>query len=436
MNELEIKSWKKFLSRNKDIENEIEMASNDIYKIVSNLEFIKSKIETIGTTVFEQLQKVKKGKKDELSITTEDLKALSSAAQSIIDNFSLETTKVLGALAAAEYLIDRYNKGLYNEEEKNSIFQTIASITNYSGMFWIIAAGIDKTKFPTLSLLFGITANSVDISEGGAYIFGETGKNFTGWLINKIPGTVNHPELTKFTGGALVAMAYTACCDMLLDKGDFTKLDRKRITGHMLENGINFVVWEKVFELAGGGALGATAASLYLLPIALLGDLTVKAITGDIVLEEIKGTDCITGEETTYTIYKNGGGPNGTYDVYRDTCVDLNRKYEINGRTYTETNFKKIMYDDWKNVCDSRIHFPKESELNSMLKKLREAKNFSEANKIKEEIQRECKTDYIHGHETPTLYDQLSARGFDLDEYYLYYHPSAPIKHRYSGIQE
>ena len=428
MAEINIKSWKEFKNRNKDIEAKLDEGANDIIGISASIEHTASMIKTINEKAFGNLKTVIN--KGDLEIDGGVIDAATQNSSDLMTLFHLKSCKIVGTIYVAEYMIDLYNKGKYNQEDANTLFDEILKATNSSGLFWILSYGAQDTC-PGLSTLTGFIAKRLDSYAGGAYGTADICRNFSKYLISKIPGvSKNWKNMGSMSVGAMGAYIFTYYKDRFSDKGEWTDIDNKRANLHGGKNAINFLAWDGIMFIS-EESLGGIVTAIGVTYIAdKVETRFIDEITGDVVVDKIKSKNTFTGETQEYIIHKNGGkGGNQTYDVYKEEYLKLNKHYEIDGKEYSTMNYKKEIYEDWTKtgVIDDEKGLSKKyykQEMDKSLEKLKNAKTLKESKKIiKDNIYGGIAEDGTTSPEISMTAAELEEKGFDFEEYYAYHNP-------------
>ena len=429
MAEISIKSWRRFISNNKEISATIERGATDLADMTTNVETMSKLPESIN----ESLGNLKKVKVSSKLYTGSSLK---TSLVALVNEYKESSCKVIGVLTYAEENIEKYNF----QRDAGIFLENIMQGASDTGVYWITLALTKNTPFGALSYLLTYGADAR--YEGGDFVVGDG----TSELTKKVLESSLFEEfesgvwVNAATGTAAVFI-YNGLKNYLTDKGEFTTEDKKRLLADSLGHGANYLTWVALSEfittsavsggMAGGpaGAVGAGVASLVVYGTNMAYHQIKDDWTGDVLVDTFKRNGI------TYEIPRNGSGKNRTYDVLFEKYEKNLKNYEINGKEYSESNYKKTLYNKWEDVYDANAYTSKEkSDFNSILKEYREAKTLKEANNIKTQIKGRYSSVYKGGG-SPTIYDCLEARDFDLDEYYKYYHPS-PNNEKYSGIQE
>ena len=435
MAKIEIKSWRKFRNRNKDIANELEYAASDISAIDGNVTEINSRITDINNNSFSNLRKVKSNAN--LLIDERSYQSIERQFNTLIEGFQEQAGKVLGALAIAEEEIGGY----ISNEEANSLFDILykgydktAKVANITGVFWIASYILKDRNNPALAWVANFFGNRADAHQGGTYGSSKLIENFLlkRFDIGSIPGAEEAYKNFLSKGvGAELALVQTIVMTQMHDKGEWNNYDESRAVINGVKNAANYIAWDALAGYIGesiggtfGGPIGYGVASTAIAGLEVVEEKVVSEITGDVVVDQYKRKNSITGKEDTYVIHKNGGGKDGTYDIYKEAVQEsLPKRYKIDGKEYTETNYKKEIYKDWTktgviNNEDKEVKEYYKKGMDEVLKKVKNAQNLTEAKKI---VQKEIYLADTKGHEELNkITRDLEINGFDFSEYYIY----------------
>ena len=415
MAEISIESWRRFISNNKEISAIIERGATDLADMTTNVETMSKVPESINSSL-DSLKKVK------VSSRLYTGTSLKTSLTNLVNEYKDSSCKVIGVLSYAEANIKKYNF----QKDAGLFLNDIMQGTSDVGAYWVTLALTKNTPLSAFSYL--LTYGTDARYEGGDFVIGDGTSALTKKILETTSLLDNSAWINTATGTAAVFM-YNGFKDYLTDKGLFTDNDVKRLVADTLGHAANYLTWVTISDIiatsaaSGGmaagpaGAVGAGVASFVVLGTNMAYHQVKDDWTGDVLVDEFKRNGI------TYEIPRNGSGKDRTYDVLFEKYEKKLKNYEIDGKEYSESNYKKTLYNKWEDVYDANAYTPKEKEdFNAILKQYREAKTVREANDIKMQIKGKYSSEYKGGGST-TIYDCLEAKDFDLDEYYLHYHP-------------
>ena len=244
--------------------------------------------------------------------------------------------------------------------------------------------------------------------------------------------TIQNPGINwhNVSIGCIAVAGYKIFIDFANDQGNVVGRDYARYGLDAFNSALTYFEWQAVaggiagyLEAAGvsgfyAGLAGTGAAALVAIPTAFLLDKFKDLIVGDYVVDTFTGSD---GEK--YEIYKNGSGQNGTYDVFLKVARQNSKFHKVNGVMVSEKVYNEMLYNNWQDIYDDNLYGDSTVDgFNKLLENIKNASSKEEAQQYIDMVKSKYTKPQLTGHDTPGLYDQLKAYGFDLDTYYDYTH--------------
>ncbi len=345
MDYINIDDVARYFSDNEEIIVKVDRGSCDVNDILSNIYSTNSIIPEINASL-SGLQKV--SEKPLLEDTGENsFSGLGDAIDNLFNYYKKEATTLLAAIKYYETKLEEYDGGTIpsfnqfvdnaTDEELNDLMSKVASIDkegiNFLSAFKTKNDVLYDPEDPMLNNM--IETSPLGLTSLGLHklmksIYGLSAIETSSKAIQNIAWT------NMTVGSAVILGLATYGYDYLTDEGEFTDLDELRRKLRAGSAAAKSAIWGIVYKTAASGPI-AFAASV---AAGFLFDKISDLIVGDNIID--KFTD---EEGNVYEIPSNGNGKEGTYDVMLERME--NKRFTINGEDYSETNYKKILYDDF-----------------------------------------------------------------------------------------
>ncbi len=417
---LKIEDFKKYVENAEEVDTLLERGATDILELIGYIDMVQDNIEEADSN----LKKLKN-----VSTIIDLDSTLGNNIKEKVDNLRDNYTKKASDIIAREQLsielIKAYDEGKDLSKEGNEILKSLTDL----GVFWIAKAATEgKSGLYSLSSLLAYKTD--EMYDDSIFVVGD--------------GTIKALELgndlglekllkldASITSGTIAVGLYSTITNIkrLREEGDWDKeKDKTRLIFEVLSDTAGYYIWsEAASYIAGkiGGTLGGPIGAVAATGATFIATGTINAIknevTGDVVVDEF------TRNGKNYTVERNGSGEAGTYDVLLKNYKNNNIKKEINGKTYSYSNYKNILYSNWEDIHPNFRKIYGDSKIDSFNKALDQLKNEKNAQKA-EIIMEEIKKNYSHSptssNDTVGLYNLLNEGEFDLKEYYEHFHPS------------
>lgn len=417
-NELTIESMPGFVDDQEEVYKLLDRGANDILEMKDIDNSIQQKLEDMMSNL-SKLKHCSIGKFDnsignDYSKKVEELKKV----------YSEKAAKIVATSQITIELIEAYNEGKDVSIDVNEILKSLSDL----GVFWVAKAVTEGR--PGLYGLASLMAYKTDeMYDDSLFIVGDGTVEIVE-LLKSDPAMAGVFKGTSDIGIGTIAVAIYSIVtnyQRLHDEGEFTRKDGMRLVGEVSSDAVAYYSWSKVADIVAkeiGGAAGGPVGALVATGVSFVTTSTIGAVkdyaTGDIVIHTIDRAG------RTYEVPRNGSGESGTYDVQLGNYTKLNPNRTIDGKRYSETNYKNILYDNWEDVYkNARTTYGDNTvkKFNKSLEKLKNIDNPQEAEAYMETIENNFSHAPQSMYDTVGLYDQLEATDFDLHEYYNYYHP-------------
>ena len=416
-NEIRIEDFNEFIKDKEEVRTLLDRGANDINELSVNVKYIDDNLKTVK----ERLNSLKNVKVDTSAISS--LNNLNSTIENLNNDYTEKMGRIVFGQEMAVILIETYNTGKYSSEKIFSEYSNVMQTVSDTTVFWITNGIIKSQQYDGLFKMWNDKAtnmvkdSNIPTEKIMQTMLQDTGmKRLTKTLLETFPGS-------------LVVGLYEAGKGYVLDQGDVLPKDSQRIVITSITTAANYFAYNYISEniaasIGGsvGGPVGVAVAIGATFAIRKVSNYTKDQITGDIIVDSFKSAD---GKE--YSIPRNGSGKNGTYDVILENYQKVKKKKKIDGVEYSESNYKKILYNDFENVAKgSRSLYGDEVDLfKKDLETLKSIDNVTEAKEYISNMQNKYSTESRRTNEMQDLYPTLQKFDFDLEEYYKYYHPQS-----------